>query len=87
MRWVGHLGLIGERRGEYSVLVGNPEEKGPLGRPKHRWAYNVKMNLQEVECGGKDLIELAQVRDRWQALLTLVMNIRVLQNAGNFLTS
>jgi len=74
MRWVGHLVRIGERRGEYSVLVGNPEGKRPLDRPRRRWAYNIKMVLQKIGFGGMDWIEQAQVRDRWRALLTLVMN-------------
>ena len=60
----------------YRVLVGKPEGKRPLGRPKHRWEDNIKMDLQEV-CGGMDWIELAQDRDRWQALVNAVMNLRV----------
>jgi hypothetical protein len=63
-----------ERRGVYRVLVGKPEEKRPLGSPRHRWEDNIKMDLQEVVCGGVDWIELAQERDRWQALVTAVMN-------------
>jgi hypothetical protein len=54
---------MGERRGVYRVLVGKPEEKRPLGRLRHRWENNIKMDLQEVECGGMDGIELAQDRD------------------------
>jgi hypothetical protein len=68
---------MGERRGVYGVLVGKPEGKGPLGRPKRRWEDNIKMDLQEVECGGMDWIELVQDRDRWRALVTAVMNLRV----------
>jgi len=56
---------MGERKGVYRVLVGKPEGKGPLGRSRHRWKDNIKMDLQEVECGGMDGIELAQDRDRW----------------------
>ena len=67
----------GKRRGVYRVLVGNPEGKRPLGRPMHRWEDNIKMDFQEVGCGGMDLIELAQDRDRWQALVTVVMNLWV----------
>jgi hypothetical protein len=77
MRWTGHVGV-------YRVLVGKSEEKWPLRRPRED---NIKMNLQEVECRGMDWIELAQHRDRWQALLNMVMNLRVPKNAGNFLPS
>jgi len=68
---------MGERRGVYRVLVGLPEGKRPLGRPKHRLEGNIKMNLQEVGRGGVDWIELAQDRDRWRALLNAAMNRRV----------
>ena len=60
--------------------------KRPLGRPRYRWEDNIKMDLQEVGCGGVDWIELAQDRDRWRALVTAVMNIPAPQSAGNFLT-
>jgi len=55
MRWVGHVVLVGERRGEYMVLVGKPEGKRPLGRPRRRWENNIIMDLQEVEFGGHGL--------------------------------
>ena len=74
---------MGERRGAYRVLVGEPEGKRPLGRPRHRWENNIKMVLQEVGCGGMDWISLAQDRDRWRALVNVVMNFQVPQNAGN----
>ena len=76
MRWVEHVARIGERRGVYRVLVGKPERKGPLGRPRRRWEDNIEMNLQEVGFGGMGWIELAQDRDRWRALVTVVMNFR-----------
>ena len=56
MRWAGHVACMGERRGAYRVLVGKPEGNRPLGRPRGRWEYNIKMNLQEVRCGGTDWI-------------------------------
>jgi hypothetical protein len=68
---------MGEGRGVYRVLVGKPEGKRPLGRPRHRWEDNIKMDLQEVGCGGMDWIELAQDRDRWRALVNAVVNLRV----------
>jgi len=68
---------MGEKRGVYRVLVGKPEGKRQLGRPRRRWEDNIKMDLQEVGCGGKDWIELAQGRDRWQALVSAVINLRV----------
>ena len=64
VRLAGHVARMGERRGVYRVLVGKPEGKRPLGRPRRRWEDNIKMDLQEVGCGGMDLIELAQDRDR-----------------------
>jgi len=72
MRWTMHVAHMGERRGIYRVLVGKPEGKRPLGRPRHRWEDNIEMYLQEVGCGGMDWIKLAQDRDRWQALVTVV---------------
>jgi len=68
---------MSERRGIYRVLVRKPERKRPLGRPRHRWEDNIKMDLQEVGCVGMDWIELAQDRDRWLALVIVVMNHRV----------
>jgi len=68
---------MGERRGVYRILVGKPEGKRPLGRPKSRWEDNIKMDLQQVECGGMDWIELAQDWDIWRALVNAVINLRV----------
>jgi hypothetical protein len=66
-----------EWRGVYRVLVGKPKGKRPLGRHRRRWENNINMDLQEVGCGGMDWIELAQDRDRWQALVSAVRNLRV----------
>jgi hypothetical protein len=66
-----------ERKGVYRVLVGKPERKIPLGGPRLRWEDNIKMDLQEVGCGGMDWIELAQDRDRWRTLVKAVMNLQV----------
>ena len=73
MKWAGQVARLGERRGVYKVFVGKSEEKRPLGRQKRRWEDNIKTDLQEVGCGGVKWIELAQDRDRWQALVTAVM--------------
>jgi len=77
MRWAGHMARMGEERGVYRVLVGKPEGKRPLGRPRHRWVDNIRTDLQEVGCGYMDWIRLAQDRDRWRTLVSAVMNLRV----------
>jgi len=69
---------MGEGRGVYRILVGKPEEKRSLGRPRRRWEDNIKMDLQEVGCVVMDWIELGQDRNRWRALVNAVMNLRVL---------
>jgi len=76
-RWAGHVARVGERGGVYRVLVGKPEGKRPLGRPRHRWEDNIKVDLHEVGCKGMDWIELAQDRERSRALVNAVMNLRV----------
>ena len=77
MRWVGHVARMGESRGVYRVLVGKPEGKRPLGRPRRRWEDNIKMYLQKVRCGGMDWNELAQDSDRRRAVVNEVMNLWV----------
>jgi hypothetical protein len=78
MRWAGHVAHMGEDRGVHRVLVGKPEGKRPLGRPRRRWEDNIKMDLQEVERGGReDWMVLAQDRDRWRALVGTVRDFRV----------
>ena len=69
------------------VLVGKPGGKRPLGRPRRRWEDNIKMDLQEVGCGGKEWIDLSQDRNRWRELVNAVMNFRVPQKARNFFAS
>ena len=87
MRWAGLVARMGEERVVYRVLVGKPEGRRPLGRPRRRWLDNIRMDLQEVVCGYMDWIGLAQDRDRWRTLVSAVMNLRVPWNVGNFLTS
>ena len=76
MTWARQVARVGEMRGVYRVLVGKPEEKRTLGRPRHRWKDNIHMNLQEAGFGSMDWIELAQDRDRWRTLVNVVMNLR-----------
>ena len=77
MRLAGHVARVEEGRGVHKVLVGKPEGKRPVGRPRSRWEDNIKMDLQEVGKGCGDWMELAQDRDRWRSLVSTVMNCRV----------
>jgi hypothetical protein len=77
MRSAGHVARMGEESVSYRILVGRPEGRRPLGRPRRKWDDNIKMDLEEVGWVGMDWIELAQDRDRWQALVNAVMNLRV----------
>jgi hypothetical protein len=76
MRWAGHIAHMGERRGAYRILVGRPEGRQPLGRPRRRWEDNITMGHQEVGWG-MDWIYLAQDKDKWRNLVNAVMNLRV----------
>jgi hypothetical protein len=78
MRWAGHVARMGEGRHVYRVLVGKPEGKKPLERPRRRWEDGIEMDLREIGCGGVEWIHLAQDRGRWRAVVNAVMNLRVL---------
>jgi hypothetical protein len=78
MRWAGHVARMGEERNVYRVLMGKPEGKRPLGRPRRRWEDGTRMDLREIGWGSVDWIQMAQDRDWWQALVNMVINIRVL---------
>jgi hypothetical protein len=79
MRWAGHVARMGERRNLYGLLVGKPEGKMPLGRPRRRWVYNTHITMELVEVGWGDVnwIGLTRDRDRWRALVNSVLNLRV----------
>jgi hypothetical protein len=78
MRWAGHVARMGEERNVYRVLMGKPEGKRSLGRPRRRWEDGITMDLRETGWGSVDWIQLAQDRDRWRDLVNTVMNLRVL---------
>ena len=77
MRWAVHAARMVEERGFYKVLVGKPEGKRALGRPRRRWLDNIRTDLQEVRCGYMEWIGLAQDRDSWRTLVSALMNLRV----------
>jgi hypothetical protein len=68
---------MGEKRNAYTILMGKPEGKGPLGRPRRRWKYNIKIDLEDIGWGVMDWIDLARDRDQWLALVNTVLNVRV----------
>jgi hypothetical protein len=77
MRWAGHVTLMGEKRNAYRLLVGKPEGKRPLGRPRRRWVDNIRMDLGQVVWGDVDWFGLAQDRNRCRALVNSILNLRV----------
>jgi hypothetical protein len=77
MRWVGYVTRMGEGRGVYRVLVGRPEGKRPLGRPRRRWEDNIKMDLREIGIDGANWIRLSRDKAQWWAFVNTVVNLRV----------
>jgi hypothetical protein len=77
MRWAGHVARMGEKRNAYRILVGKPDGKRPLGRPRHRWLDNIKMYLREIGWDEVDWMVMAQVRNQLRALVNTVLNLRV----------
>jgi hypothetical protein len=77
MRWAGHVARMGEGRGVYRVLVGRTEGKKPLGRPRHRWEDNIKMDLWKIGIDGANWIQLVQDRVQWRICVSTVMNLQV----------
>jgi hypothetical protein len=86
MSWVGHVARMGEKRLTYRLLVGKPEGRRPLGRPRCRWLDNIRMDLVEVGWGDVDWIGLAQDRDRWRTLVNSVLNLQVPLSTGKLLS-
>jgi hypothetical protein len=82
MRWAEHVARMGENRNIYRQLVGKPEGRGPLGKPRHRWVDNIEINLGEVGWGGVDWIGLARDRDKWRNLVNALMNLQSPSNSG-----
>jgi hypothetical protein len=77
MRWMGPVVCMREGRGVYRVLVGRPEGKGPLGRPRCRWEDNIKLDLREIGMDGASWIQLAQDRAQWHTFVSMLMNLWV----------
>jgi hypothetical protein len=77
MRWAGHVARMGEKRNAYRILVGKPEGRRPVGRPRRWWVDNIIIDLREIGWDGVDWVDLAQDRDQWRALVNTVMNLRV----------
>jgi hypothetical protein len=77
MRWAGHVARMRSNRTAYRILVGKPEGKRPLGRPRRRWVDNIKMDLREIGWDGVDWIDMAQDKDEWRALVNTVLNLQV----------
>ena len=77
LRWAGHVARMEQFRNAYRVLVGKPESKRPLGRPRRRWKDNIKMDMREVGCDPREWIDLTEDRDQWRAYVRAVMNLRV----------
>ena len=77
LRWAGHVARMEQSKNAYRVLVGKPDEKRPLGRPRRRWEDNIKMDLREVGCDPGELIDLAEDRDQWRAYVRAVRNLRI----------
>jgi hypothetical protein len=80
MRWAGHVARMGEERKLYKILVGKPQGKRPLGRLRRRWEDGIRMNRMETGLEGVDWIRLAQNRERWRAVVSVVMNLRVMRH-------
>jgi hypothetical protein len=87
MRWAGHVARIVEDKGLYRVLVGKPEGRRPLGKPRRRCEDIIRMDLWEVGCVFFDWMDLVHDRDKWCALVIAVINLWVPENARNFMTS
>jgi hypothetical protein len=87
IRWEGHVVRMGEKRNVYRILVGEPKGKRPLGRPRRRWVGNIKMELREIGWDSMGWTDLAQDKDQYRDLVNTVINLRVPQNAGKFLSS
>jgi hypothetical protein len=85
-RWEGHVERVRDKRNAYRILVGKPEGKRPLGKPRRRWLDNIKIDVRVIRWGGMEWMNLAQDRDQWRALVNTVMNLRVPQNAGKLLS-